>query len=86
MSSGGGGNVGFCGTTKNHIDYSASYTADYSGVGRRGRTQRAVSRFQIKAWEFFTDDYLGSGHCFCCGRGHQGAQSRADSRKIEKLQ
>src|SRR5450631_1510899 len=36
MSSGGGGSVGFCGTTKNHIDSSASYTADYSGVGRRG--------------------------------------------------
>ena len=38
MSSGGRGSVGFCGTTKNRIDSSASYTADYSGVGRRGRT------------------------------------------------
>jgi len=38
MSSGGGGSVGFCGTTKNLIDSSASYTADYSGVGRRGQT------------------------------------------------
>jgi hypothetical protein len=33
MSSGGRGSVGFCGTTKNRIDSSASYTADYSGVG-----------------------------------------------------
>ena len=38
MSSGGRGSVGFCGTTKNRIDSSESYTADYSGVGRRGRT------------------------------------------------
>jgi hypothetical protein len=33
MSSGGRGSVGFCGTTKNRTDSSASYTADYSGVG-----------------------------------------------------
>jgi len=38
MSSGGRGSVGFCGTTKNHIDSSASYTADCSGVSRRGQT------------------------------------------------
>ena len=38
MSSGGGGNVGICGTMKNRIDSSASYMADYSGDGRRGRT------------------------------------------------
>jgi hypothetical protein len=38
MSSGGGGSVGFCGTSMNRIDFSASHTADYSGVGRPGRT------------------------------------------------
>jgi hypothetical protein len=38
MSSGGRGSVGFCRTTKNRIDSPASHTADYSGVGRRGRT------------------------------------------------
>jgi hypothetical protein len=38
MSTGGRGSVGFCGTTKNRIDSSASYTADYSGVGGRRRT------------------------------------------------
>jgi hypothetical protein len=37
-SSGGRGSVGFCGTTKNRIDSSVSYTEDCSGVGRRGRT------------------------------------------------
>jgi hypothetical protein len=38
MSSGGRGSVGFCGTTKNRIDSSASYTADYSGVGEARMT------------------------------------------------
>jgi hypothetical protein len=42
MSSGGRGSVGFCGTTKNRIDSSASYTADYSGVGRRRPNAAAV--------------------------------------------
>jgi hypothetical protein len=36
--SGGGGSAGFCDTTKSRIDFSVSYTADYSGVGSRGRT------------------------------------------------
>ena len=48
MSSGGGGSVGFCGTTKNRIDFFVSYTADYSGVGRRGRTlARCHARVRI---------------------------------------
>ena len=46
MSSGGRGSVGFCGTTKNRIDSSASYTADYSGVGEAGMTSaRRSCRF-----------------------------------------
>jgi len=38
MSSDGRGSVGFCDTTKNRIDTSASYTEDCSGVGQLGRT------------------------------------------------
>ena len=38
MCSGGRMSVGFCGTTENRIDSSASSREDCSGVGRRGRT------------------------------------------------
>ena len=38
MSSGGRMSVGFCGTTENRIDSSASSREDCSGVGRRART------------------------------------------------
>ena len=38
MFFGGRGTVGFCGTTKNPIDTSVSWTENCSGVGQRGRT------------------------------------------------
>jgi hypothetical protein len=59
MSSGGRGSVGFCGTTKNRIDSSASYTADYSGVGEARMTSaRRQCRFSSFGLQKFVKDWF----------------------------